>query len=142
MSPSVKMQLFLRAQNTHTLEVTGEETVGAIKVKKKTCPQCAVMCWASVAVIIHRKDTGAKLFFAVYFRPTYRLLRVSWLKTRCCCSLDAHWRMTPPWRPVASRSTVPWRWLEGFLEVGLDSLTAPECVFFNLYKVNRWPVSH
>lgn len=54
MSPSVKMQLFLRAQNTHTLEVTGEETVGAIKVKKKTCPQCAVMCWASAAVIVHR----------------------------------------------------------------------------------------
>ncbi|KAK5616283.1 hypothetical protein CRENBAI_014625 [Crenichthys baileyi] len=27
----VKMQLFLRAQNTHTLEVTGQETVGQIK---------------------------------------------------------------------------------------------------------------
>uniref|UniRef100_A0A4W6FPY6 FAU ubiquitin like and ribosomal protein S30 fusion n=1 Tax=Lates calcarifer TaxID=8187 RepID=A0A4W6FPY6_LATCA len=27
------MQLFLRAQNTHTLEVTGQETVGQIKVK-------------------------------------------------------------------------------------------------------------
>lgn len=32
-SPSIKMQLFLRGQNTHTLEVTGEETVGQIKVK-------------------------------------------------------------------------------------------------------------
>merc|ERR1712243_130365 len=30
-SASIKMQLFLRAQNTHTLEVTGEETVGAVK---------------------------------------------------------------------------------------------------------------
>lgn len=29
---SIKMQLFLRAQNTHTLEVTGQETVGEIKV--------------------------------------------------------------------------------------------------------------
>uniref|UniRef100_A0A671YQD1 FAU ubiquitin like and ribosomal protein S30 fusion a n=1 Tax=Sparus aurata TaxID=8175 RepID=A0A671YQD1_SPAAU len=28
---SIKMQLFLRAQNTHTLEVTGQETVGQIK---------------------------------------------------------------------------------------------------------------
>lgn len=26
------MQLFLRAQNTHTIEVTGQETVGQIKV--------------------------------------------------------------------------------------------------------------
>lgn len=26
------MQLFLRAQNTHTLDVTGEETVGELKV--------------------------------------------------------------------------------------------------------------
>lgn len=33
--PSVKMQLFLRAQNTHTLEVTGQETIGQIKVKRK-----------------------------------------------------------------------------------------------------------
>lgn len=33
-SSSTKMQLFLRAQNTHTLEVTGEETVGQIKVRK------------------------------------------------------------------------------------------------------------
>lgn len=32
-STSIKMQLFLRAQNTHTLEVTGQETVGEIKVK-------------------------------------------------------------------------------------------------------------
>lgn len=32
-SSSIKMQLFLRAQNTHTLEVTGQETVGQIKVK-------------------------------------------------------------------------------------------------------------
>lgn len=31
-SYSIKMQLFLRAQNTHTLEVTGQETVGQIKV--------------------------------------------------------------------------------------------------------------
>lgn len=31
-SSSIKMQLFLRAQNTHTLEVTGQETVGQIKV--------------------------------------------------------------------------------------------------------------
>lgn len=32
------MQLFLRAQNTHTLEVTGQETVGQIKVKEQeTC---------------------------------------------------------------------------------------------------------
>uniref|UniRef100_A0A671YMY8 FAU ubiquitin like and ribosomal protein S30 fusion a n=2 Tax=Sparus aurata TaxID=8175 RepID=A0A671YMY8_SPAAU len=30
-STSIKMQLFLRAQNTHTLEVTGQETVGQIK---------------------------------------------------------------------------------------------------------------
>uniref|UniRef100_A0A8C7MT10 FAU ubiquitin like and ribosomal protein S30 fusion n=1 Tax=Oncorhynchus kisutch TaxID=8019 RepID=A0A8C7MT10_ONCKI len=28
------MQLFLRAQNTHTLEVTGQETVREIKVKR------------------------------------------------------------------------------------------------------------
>lgn len=34
LSSSAKMQLFLRAQNTHTLEVTGEETVGQIKVRK------------------------------------------------------------------------------------------------------------
>lgn len=31
-SYSIKMQLFLRAQNTHTLEVTGQETVADIKV--------------------------------------------------------------------------------------------------------------
>uniref|UniRef100_A0A3P9M0N7 FAU ubiquitin like and ribosomal protein S30 fusion a n=1 Tax=Oryzias latipes TaxID=8090 RepID=A0A3P9M0N7_ORYLA len=30
------MQLFLRAQNTHTLEVTGEETVGQIKAHVQT----------------------------------------------------------------------------------------------------------
>lgn len=30
---SIKMQLFVRAQNTHTLEVTGQETVGQIKVQ-------------------------------------------------------------------------------------------------------------
>nr|XP_020488088.1 ubiquitin-like protein FUBI isoform X1 [Labrus bergylta] len=30
-STSNKMQLFLRAQSTHTLEVTGQETVGQIK---------------------------------------------------------------------------------------------------------------
>ncbi|GCB72812.1 hypothetical protein scyTo_0002200 [Scyliorhinus torazame] len=30
--PRTTMQLFLHAQNTHTLDVTGEETVGEIKV--------------------------------------------------------------------------------------------------------------
>lgn len=39
-SSSTKMQLFLRAQNTHTLEVTGEETVGQIKVRKCTLFAC------------------------------------------------------------------------------------------------------
>ncbi|KAK6295459.1 hypothetical protein J4Q44_G00346850 [Coregonus suidteri] len=33
---SIKMQLFLRAQNTHTLEVTGQETVRDIKVHVQT----------------------------------------------------------------------------------------------------------
>uniref|UniRef100_A0A3Q3BA88 FAU ubiquitin like and ribosomal protein S30 fusion a n=2 Tax=Kryptolebias marmoratus TaxID=37003 RepID=A0A3Q3BA88_KRYMA len=33
---SIKMQLFLRAQNTHTLEVTGQETVGQIKAHVQT----------------------------------------------------------------------------------------------------------
>ncbi|XP_051908445.1 FAU ubiquitin like and ribosomal protein S30 fusion a [Hippocampus zosterae] len=32
----IKMQLFLRAQNTHTLEVTGQETVGQIKAHVQT----------------------------------------------------------------------------------------------------------
>uniref|UniRef100_A0A8C7D649 FAU ubiquitin like and ribosomal protein S30 fusion n=3 Tax=Oncorhynchus TaxID=8016 RepID=A0A8C7D649_ONCKI len=33
---SIKMQLFLRAQNTHTLEVTGQETVREIKLHVQT----------------------------------------------------------------------------------------------------------
>lgn len=32
------MQLFLRAQNTHTLEVTGQETIGQIKVSVHKLP--------------------------------------------------------------------------------------------------------
>lgn len=36
------MQLFLRAQNTHTLEVTGQETVGQIKVEIN---KCKLHCW-------------------------------------------------------------------------------------------------
>ena len=71
------------------------------------------------SVIMHKKPSNPKLF-AVYFRPTFRLLRVSWLKTRCCCSPVAHWRMTLLWHHVASLSTVPWRWLEGFLEVCMN----------------------
>uniref|UniRef100_A0AAZ3S1Q5 Ubiquitin-like domain-containing protein n=1 Tax=Oncorhynchus tshawytscha TaxID=74940 RepID=A0AAZ3S1Q5_ONCTS len=35
-SLSIKMQLFLRAQNTHTLEVTGQETVREIKLHVQT----------------------------------------------------------------------------------------------------------
>lgn len=46
-----------------------------------------------------------------------RVWRVSWLRTRCCCSMGAHWRMVPPWHPVESQSTAPWKSLAGFSEV-------------------------
>lgn len=46
------MQLFLRAQNTHTLEVNGQETVGQIKVKKMSTSWREYQTFDLIVVII------------------------------------------------------------------------------------------
>lgn len=112
------MQLFLRAQNTHTLEVTGQETVGEIKVKQEVSTAWPVHHFLKktfLALAFVDDCNGVKCLFC--FRLMLRVWRVSSLRTRCCCSMGAHWRMVPPWHPVEFQSTAPWKSLAGFSEV-------------------------
>lgn len=73
---SIKMQLFLRAQNTHTLEVTGQETVREIKVRGHAwINQWSLWCnWFTVLslqfhlVLLHCLDLShaCKLFGCIH----------------------------------------------------------------------------
>lgn len=100
------MQLFLRAQNTHTLEVTGEETVGQIKVTQHlNLPKRR----------LRRRNLETMTWFS--FRLMSKLWRESWWRIRCWCSLAVLWRMMPPSCRVASQNSAPWRWPAGCWEV-------------------------
>ena len=97
-SSSLKMQLFLRAQNIHTLEVTGQETVKDIKVRIHQFTCSANLPSHSVLEAFSNQSWC--------FRLMSRLWKVCWWRSRCCCWLALPWRMTSPWLPVESLSSV------------------------------------